>query len=45
MNDIALEDEERGGLAIEIGEENMRFEVDKGLDAKLCIVGSLSLKE
>lgn len=38
MNDFTLEEEEEGGLAIEINEEN-EFEYQfNGYDAKLCLV-------
>lgn len=39
MNDISLEDEEEGGLSLELETNAEAEEGTFGFDAKLCIVG------
>lgn len=39
MNDITLDEEEDGGIAFEVNEENNELEKYNGLDVKLCLVG------
>lgn len=38
MNKVTLKDEDGGGLALDIGEEQENTEAYKGLDAKLCLM-------
>lgn len=38
MNDISLEDEEEGGLALETEEQVGNDQIFSGFDAKLCVV-------
>lgn len=44
MNNITVDEEEEGGLALEVTEEEDNQEIFHGFDAKLCLMGRFITK-